>query len=115
MLFSQKYWGKLNRKEWLVNGDRNLKYFQQRANARRKRKLVIKLKDACGVWIDNLKAIVDKFILDYSKRFKTISNTENFELICLLDMEEIKQALFSIELNKTPGPDGFGVRFFKHY
>ena len=105
-LFNKKYWGKLNRKECLVHGDRNSKYVQRRANARRKRKLVIKLKDACGVWIDNLKAIVDKFSLDYSKRFKSthstnrtlpnlglvklISDTENCELIRLSDMEEIK-------------------------
>ena len=106
MLFNQKYWGKLNRKEWLVHGNRTSKYFQQRANARRKRKLVIKLKDECGVWIDDQKAITDKFILDYSRRFKSadivnktlpnlglvklISDTENFELVRLPNMEEIK-------------------------
>ena len=87
--------------------------------------MVIKLKDECGVWIDDKKVIANKFILDYSKRFKfthnanrtipnlglakLISDTENSELIRLPDMEEIKQALFSIESNKTSGPDGFGA------
>ena len=87
--------------------------------------MVIKLKHEYGVWIDDQKAIVDKFILDYSKKFKSthntnrtlpnlglaklISDTENSELIRLPDMEEIKQALFSIESNKTSGPDGFGA------
>jgi len=53
LLFNQKYWGKLRRKEWLVNGDHNSQYFQQQANTRRKRKLICKLKNDCGMWIDN--------------------------------------------------------------
>jgi len=28
MLFNQKYWGDLSRKEWLINSNRNSKYFQ---------------------------------------------------------------------------------------
>ena len=43
LLFNQKYWENLKRKEWLVHEDRNLRYFRQRA--RRKKKLVFKLKD----------------------------------------------------------------------
>jgi len=53
LLFNQKYWGTFRRKEWLVNGDRNSRYFQQQANTSRKKKLVCKLKDDCGMWIDN--------------------------------------------------------------
>ena len=37
LLYNQKYWGALKRKEWLVNGDRNSRFFQQQANTRRKR------------------------------------------------------------------------------
>ena len=29
MLFNQKYWDRLKRKKWLVDGDRNSSYFQQ--------------------------------------------------------------------------------------
>jgi len=67
MLFNQKYWGKLARKEWLVNGDRNSKFFQNKANFRRKRKLVMKLQDDCGIWIDDHKLIAQKFISDYTQ------------------------------------------------
>jgi len=42
LLFNQKYWGNLKRKEWLTRGDRNSKFFQQRAIIRRKHKLVHK-------------------------------------------------------------------------
>jgi len=71
LLYNQKYWGTFRRKEWLVNGDRNSRYFQQQANTRRKKKLICKLKDDCGVSIDNPQDIAAEFVQDYSKRFLT--------------------------------------------
>ena len=75
--------------------------------------------------------IVDQFVTDYSNRFKSAHNTsrvlpelglpkllsklDNQELIKLPNLEEVKIALFSIDSKKTPGPDGFGVGFFKNY
>ena len=131
LLFSQKYWGKLQRKEWLTKGDRNTSFFQRRANFARKKKLTIKLQDECGVWINEQEAIADKFIEDFSKRFKSshtpqriildlglaplLSDQENKELIRLPNLEEVRIAVFSIEPNKTPGPDGFGAGFFQNY
>jgi len=106
LLFNHKYWGKLKRKEWLVHGDRNSRYFHQRANIRRKKKLVFKLKNDCGVWIENQEDIADKFIADYSNRFKSnrnvrwngsdlqlkrvITGTDNKALIRIPDNEEVK-------------------------
>jgi len=69
-LFNQKYWGNLKQKDWLINGDRNSRFFQQRANNRRKKKLVHKLNNDCGMWLDNQEDIADKFISDYTSRFK---------------------------------------------
>ena len=43
LLFNQKYWGNFKRKEWLVNGDRNSRFFHHQANTKRKKKLVCKL------------------------------------------------------------------------
>jgi len=37
LLFNQKYWGLLVRKEWLVNSGRNSTYFQRQANSQRKK------------------------------------------------------------------------------
>ena len=122
LLFNQKYWGTFKRKEWLVNGDRNSRYFQQQANTRRKRKLICKLNDECGIWIDNPHTIAEKFILDYTNRFTSSNNgvtatsdlmldpaiteVENLNLISIPTMNEVKSALFSID-SKTPGPDDF--------
>ena len=131
LLFHQKYWGTFRRKEWLVNGDRNSRYFQQQANTRRKRKLICKLKDDCGIWIDDPQTIADKFVHDYTTRFLStgqggntmpnpqldsgISYSDNLRLIEIPDMMEVKTALFSIDSSKTPGSDGFGAGFFKQY
>ena len=91
----------------------------------------MKLGDDCGIWIDDHKMIAEKFISDYAQRFKSmhnnvrvlpnlglskvISDLDNNELIKFLNLEEVKNALFSIDSNKTPGSDGFGVGFFKNY
>jgi len=48
----------------------NSRFFQQRANNRRKKKLVHKLNNDCGMWLDNQEDIADKFISDYTSRFK---------------------------------------------
>jgi len=48
--FNQKNWGKMARKEWLVNGDRNFRYFHQSMKARKSRSSIVKIKDSSGVW-----------------------------------------------------------------
>ena len=131
LLYNKKYWGTFRRKEWLVNGDRNSRYFQQQANTRRKKKLICKLKDDCGIWIDNAQTIATKFVHDYTNRFLSgnngatampglildpaVSDVENLSLISIPDMSEVKSALFSVDSSKTPGPYGFGAGFFRQY
>ena len=44
-----------------------------------------------------------------------VSDLDKKELIKLPSLEEVKNALFSIDSNKTPGSDGFGAGFFKTY
>ena len=90
----------------------------------------MKIKDDCGVWIDDHKLIVDKFITDFNQRYlsthrnlrlpdlglsKLITDSDNDELIKPPNIEDIRAALFSIDSFKTPGLDGFGAGFFKNY
>ena len=51
-LFNQKYWGRLARKEWLVNGDRHSPFFHQTMKAKKTISKIMKLKDTLGVWVD---------------------------------------------------------------
>jgi len=107
----------------LINGDRNTTFFQRRANTRRKKNIIIKLRDDCDLWITEQEQIANKFTTDFSKRFKSshydqrtlpylglqnlISDEEKSELIRLPNLEEVKTVLFSIDSNNTQGPDGF--------
>ena len=99
-------------------------------HCRRKMKLVMKLRDDCGIWINDQKLIVDKFILDYTQWFrsgkstrkivpnlgpKLISDIDNNDFIKLPNLEKVRIALFSMNSNKTPGFDDFGAGFFKNY
>ena len=130
LLYNQKYLGNLRRKHWLVNGDRNSRFFQQQANTRRKKKLICKIKTDCNIWLDNPRDIADKFVHDFSARFHAgpghhsspnpglhpcLSILDNHKLIEIPGIQEVKLALFAIDSSKTPGPDGFGAGFYKYY
>ena len=129
LLFNQKYWVLLEERNGLLMETAIRGIFNNKANMRRKRKLICKLKDDCGLWIDNPRTITEKFVHDYTNRFLSnghgstvmpdpqsctrISDSDNSSLIKILDMMEVKSALLSIDSSKTPGADGFGVGFFK--
>jgi len=127
LLFNQEYWGKYKRKDWLTKGDHNTKFFQRTTDSRRRKKRVIRIKDDCDLRIDEQALIVDKFVFDYTLRYKSeyqgnrsllslglmkmITEQDNLQLIQLPTLSEIKEALFSIDSTKTLGPDGFGAGF----
>ena len=129
MLFNQRYWGQFARKQWLINGDRNTKFFHQLASARKRRCNIVRIKDETGVWLDEIEFIKDKFILEFSCRFKSsrppcwshpdlsisplVSTEDNLELIRPVSDEKIHTAIFQMDPYKTPGPDGFGASFYQ--
>ena len=100
--------GKYTRKEWLTKGDRNSKFFHRTADSRRRKKRVIRIKDDCDLWIDNQACIAQKFIADYTLRYKSenlrkrilpslglakmITDSDNIQLLKLPDYHEIKDA-----------------------
>ena len=91
----------------------------------------MKIKDKCGIWVDDHQMIADKFFLDYHQQFKSsyplrrtlpdpdlptlVTVSYNDTLIRLPNLEEVRLALFGINSFKTLGLDGFGVGFFKTY
>jgi len=129
-LFNQKYWGKLARKEWLVNGDRHSRYFHQTMKVRKSRGRIFKIKDESGVWLEEAPRIQQLFIHDFTSRFKSshtsatrididlpmvVSDEDNFLLLQPVQDHEIKDAIFQMDKFKTPGPYGFGAAFFQDH
>jgi len=91
----------------------------------------MQLKDEVGIWIEDPQDIKQKFLTDFTNRFKIaqttpqtfphlglpklITNQDNDMLTAPPTAAEIKTAVFDINPNKTPGPDGFGAGFFQKY
>jgi hypothetical protein len=44
-----------------------------------------------------------------------VSNAENNFLIAEYSEEEVRKAIFQIEHNKAPGPDGFPAEFYQTF
>ncbi|GAU44256.1 hypothetical protein TSUD_400020 [Trifolium subterraneum] len=65
-----------------------------------------------GAEIEIIKAKMDKPTLD-GLIFAQLSNTDNDALIGVFSEKEIREAVWSCDRNKSPGPDGFNFNFLK--
>jgi hypothetical protein len=52
---------------------------------------------------------------DRTNDIPQLSVEENNLLIANFSMEEIHDAIFQMEHNKSPGPDGFPAKFYQHF
>ena len=73
LLFNKHYWGSLARKKWLVDGDRNSRFFHQTATTRKRGCSIPRIKDTAGIWLEELPAIQQKFIMDFSSHFTSLT------------------------------------------
>ena len=131
LLFHSRYWGQLARKRWLVDGDRNSRYFHRAANQRKRTNTILRLKSASGIWLDDPHSVSQQFIHDLSNRFTSsrgsyevfqdtivssmVTPEENAALIKPVTKEEVHNAVFQMDPHKAPGSDGFGASFFQDH
>lgn len=127
----EMYWRQKSREKWLRLGDRNSKFFHFSVKAARVRNYLRKLKDHLGrdQWSDGAKAEVA--IQYFSELFAT-SNPPSYEpvfqsmlpkvtpemnrtLTGRVTKEEVREAIFSIEAESAPGPDGMSGAFFQKF
>ncbi|XP_062100181.1 uncharacterized protein LOC133806062 [Humulus lupulus] len=111
-------------------GDPNTKFFHASANKRRRRNQIVALKDDEGVlrdWDNGLGTVM----VDYFKHLFSASSTDwhsvtecisasisedvNMDLVRPIESEEVKQALFQMHPDKSPGPDGFSPGFYQKF
>ncbi|XP_026443582.1 uncharacterized protein LOC113343665 [Papaver somniferum] len=123
------YWKQRFRILWLQSGDNNTTFFHTKATIHRSRNNIQQLQDPQNKWVSEkdqvIQIILDHFTNQYTAPPTTIDETLFAEITPRLTpaqcdklsaevmIAEIKQALFSINSESAPGPDGYTSKFFK--
>lgn len=124
------FWRQRSKQLWLREGDHNSKFFHSSTKARKKRNLITSLVDSQGNamgWGTGLEETME----NYFNELFTASNTDWTEVVrciperikddqnqmLLIDIEkqEVKQSLFSMHPDKSPGPDGMSPGFYQKF
>uniref|UniRef100_A0A2N9IIB3 Reverse transcriptase domain-containing protein n=1 Tax=Fagus sylvatica TaxID=28930 RepID=A0A2N9IIB3_FAGSY len=124
-------WKQKSRVQWLTSPTLNTKFFHVSTIIRRRKNAIDFLKNENNEWLSNRNDIGSSFVQFYQNLFTSsnpqfpvvldnlispvISDEDNTLLCAIPTAAEIKQTLFSIGSNKSPGPDGMSAIFYKHY
>ncbi|GJU16817.1 hypothetical protein Tco_1144783 [Tanacetum coccineum] len=127
-LMEDRFLKKKAKIDWLREGDSNSAYFHKACKSRVSRSRIDVVTNGDGVVFENDK-VDDVFVSHYEAFLGQPGYTHGFNDIDLfrvkldenvaLDMtravttQEVKSVLFSMGNDKSPGPDGFTVAFFK--
>jgi mannosylglycoprotein endo-beta-mannosidase len=125
-------WYQRSKSQFILEGDSNTRYFHSVANGRHRKKRIHTLVQDEGKieGLDNFK----KFITSYYKNLfgapeegnffldetqtddiPQVSVEENNFLTAEYSEKEVRKAIFQMEHNKAPGPDGFPAEFIKPF
>ncbi|XP_074347311.1 uncharacterized protein LOC141686156 [Apium graveolens] len=121
------FWRQRSKQLWLKAGDKNSKYFHKTASQRRRTNRIQKLQNSDGQWVDWENGLPDLISQYFTELFSatesnwhevvdcvtgTITERQNKELMKPVDEEEVRAALFQMNPDKAPGPDGMTPGFF---
>ncbi|CAA0817977.1 Unknown protein [Striga hermonthica] len=127
------FWKQRARVDWLKEGDRNTRFFHNRAKERFRRNRIDRIQNDQGAWLTNEEEIVRQVTTFFHHLFSSRRPTEEkIRLItenvgcgissdeaCLLDApfteKDVLDALMSIDPYKAPGADGFHAIFYQKY
>ncbi|XP_042483605.1 uncharacterized protein LOC122063975 [Macadamia integrifolia] len=125
----EKLWVEKAKIRWMKQGDRNSKFFHFSAKMRRIRNTIRCLKKQDGTIVEGREQLGDyivQFYEDFHKATPTIDHVDLLDSIPMvlqqndiffLDSipsdEEIKKAIWELDPDSSPGPDGFTGAFFR--
>ncbi|RVX06781.1 hypothetical protein CK203_014972 [Vitis vinifera] len=113
--------------KWVKDGDCNSKLFHKVANGRRNRNFIKFLENERGLVLDNSKSITKEILLYFKRLYSSppeeswrvegidwspISEESASRLDSPFSEEEIFNAIFQLDRDKAPGPDGFTIAVF---
>lgn len=123
------YWKQRAKQFWLCKGDRNTKFFHSYASGRKKKNFIKRLRDDSGMWIeeDGLPGLamsyfsnifstngfnLEEEMVDFRRK---VTTEHNANLLRNFTVDDVREALFSMAPDKSPGPDGFNPGFYQHF
>ena len=126
------YWFQRSKATRLLQGDANTRYFQLVANGRHRKTRIFQLEQDEGTIVghDNLKTYITEYYKnlfgepeqndfslneDTTEDIPQVSQIENEFLCDEFSEKEIRDAVFQMEHNKAPGPDGFPAEFYQFF
>ncbi|XP_038985517.1 uncharacterized protein LOC120111723 [Phoenix dactylifera] len=124
-------WRQKSRVQWIQEGDRNTRFFHQAAVIRRHRNRIRAIRDEDGQLVedpDMIRRVLEGFFrARWSEQTGPVASEgpvppsirvveeDTAALIRPVLAREIQEVMWSLEGDKTPGPDGFPPFFFRRY
>ncbi|XXG40676.1 hypothetical protein AAC387_Pa01g1334 [Persea americana] len=124
------FWKQRSKSLWLKEGDMNSCYFHMTASARKQKNTFVKLRSNQGQWCSTSDEI-DSMIIEYFRNLFTSGGCQSEEVLNCVEMKvtseqnsmlmaafsaiEVKEALFGMHPDKSPGPDGMNQAFYQKF
>ena len=70
LAFTQNYWGKYSRKQWMTKGDRNTSFFHSKIKTKIKPQQILRIRNQFNEWVDSPYDVQNAFIYEFQERFK---------------------------------------------
>ena len=130
LLQDDAYWRQRAKTHWYKDGDRNTKFFHASASARKKVNRIISLVDDNGMLAtdtDSLRHVAKDYFVNLFQKKNSVMNPvldviqhsvtheDNDFLTANFSKEEFRVAIFSMNSDKCPGPDGYNPGFYQHF
>ncbi|RVX05720.1 Transposon TX1 uncharacterized 149 kDa protein [Vitis vinifera] len=128
ILREEIHWRQKAKVKWVKEDDCNSKFYHKVANGRRNRKYIKELENERGLVLKNAESITED-ILHYFEKLYTnptgeswgvegldwspISEESALRLDSPFTEEEISKAIFQLDRDKAPRPDGFTIAVFQ--
>lgn len=128
------FWKQKTKTKWLAAGDQNTKFFHATVQARRSRMTITRIKDASGTWLNDLEDIKSHGLEFFQHLLSApptppdvaaietllqhipeiVSAQDNKILLRPIELAEVRSAVFGLDVDSAPGPDGFTGIFYRH-
>ncbi|KAK2419793.1 hypothetical protein QL285_030613 [Trifolium repens] len=127
----EMWWSQRSRVQWLQHGDKNTKFFHQKATHRRKRNQIDCIQDNQGTTFTEEENI-ENILINHFRELFTSQETQNVNITVEVvknrlndamkdylntsyTAEEVHQAILSMKSLAAPGPDGLPALFYHNY